>query len=153
MDGITPMQKLFALTVLYRHNIQMLHWNVVGSGFDPAHETLDGFVNTMATHVDQLAEMMKMIDQRPLQLTECVDVLKNDNAQFLIVDAGDIDVPTCWEKVNTMFAQLYDATKTTKSGDEIPDDIESELESMMYYYSLEGKYKGKSRVKNTTHQD
>lgn len=147
MDGITPMQKLFALTVLYRHNIQMLHWNVIGSGFDPAHETLGEFVDVMAAHVDRLAEMMKMIDQRPLQLTECIEVLRNDNTQFLIVDAEDIDVPECWKKVNTMFSQLYDVTKSTKVGDEIPDDIESELESMMYYYSLEGKYKGRSRVK------
>lgn len=151
MDSITPMQKLFALTVLYRHNIQMLHWNVIGSGFDPAHETLGEFIDTMAAHVDQLAEMMKMINQRPLQLTECIEVLKNDNTQFLIVDAEDIDVPGCWEKVNTMFSQLYDTTKSTKAGDEIPDDIKSELESMMYYYSLEGKYKGRSRVKTVTH--
>ena len=94
---------------------------------------------------------MKMINQRPLQLTECIEVLKNDNTQFLIVDAEDIDVPGCWEKVNTMFSQLYDTTKSTKAGDEIPDDIKSELESMMYYYSLEGKYKGRSRVKTVTH--
>lgn len=146
MENVTNIQKLFAMEVLYRHNVHMLHWNVVGSDFDSAHATLDGFVETMSTHIDQLAEMIKVLGQVPLTLPECINVLTDDSEQYSFVNKNNIPTSSCWAEVNVMFTGLYDKIKEVKEDSAMPADIVSELESMMYYYALEGKYKGRSRV-------
>ena len=143
------LENIFAGLILYRHNIQLMHWNTIGCDFDPAHEKLGDYVDTLNDYIDEVAEIMKMLDCRPMCLEHVLECVKNTkSADFLYLD-GDTDFTSqaIWENVSTMFKGMVELYENTISLESFPGDIVSKLQEHQHWFRVEGIYKGNARLK------
>lgn len=139
-------ERLFIATVINKHNIHMLHWNCTGKDFDPTHEKLNEYVSQMGGYVDEIAEIMKMFGGSPLSLLECVEKAKADDFQYICLTSSEtFDSAGVWAQCNKIFDQMLNLY--TEAADGAPTDISSKFDEHIYWYRLEGKYKGTSRTK------
>lgn len=50
---------------VFYHKLQNFHWNVVGSDFFDVHDTTEAFYSTSVTHIDKVAERVRILGETP----------------------------------------------------------------------------------------
>lgn len=145
---MTKLSKFLSMLILHRHNFQMIHWNVVGKHFGNIHTTLDEYIDTITKNIDQVAEFIKMIDFDE-SLPSFIDVSKfitEDDSVYIVVNNARIDSKDAWSIQEKIFNDLINMA--TEAKEECPPDIQSEIDSMIYYYRTEGRYKCHARLED-----
>ena len=138
---------LFAVLVLYRHNMQVLHWNATGKQFDRVHKICDEYTEKLGECIDSIAEKLIMCGERPLSYEEVLTQVKEDEKEFVMLTT---DVQYCFacafSAINDMFEtliKLYNEVLTTV---ELPTGMKSSLESELEWFELEKCYKNEKRL-------
>lgn len=146
---MTKLSKFLASLILHRHNFQMIHWNVVGKHFTDVHTTLDDHIGAVTGNIDQVAEFIKMLDlDEPLpSFSDIAEFITHDDDIYIMVNTAHIDAKTAWDLQEKIFANLIEVA--TDAREECPPDIQSEIDTMIYYYRIEGKYKCRVRLVST----
>ena len=148
---VEKLQKLFAMSVCYRHNLHMLHWKVKGPEFDCVHKLLDDYVGKFNEFIDEIAEMLLSFDSYPLTLQECLDLLSKDSDDVLVVESDeDYDSEEVFKAIGIMFDGLYNLyteIRQDKSTDEY-SECGGKLDEHKYWLRLENNYKNKRRMKD-----
>ena len=139
------LKQIFAELVVTEHNMRMLHWNVRGSNFDGAHGKFEEYVTEIGKFIDEIAEIMLMFNENPIDLQSCIDITtKSDNE--LIYLRGDEKYPAsnAFAICDKIFESLL-RSYVKASQEELPDDIKGKLDEHTYFFRLELRYKGVSR--------
>lgn len=143
------LKRLFAVIIVYRHNIHMLHWKASGSHFDCIHKLCDDYVDHFNGLVDEIAEMILMLGEVPLTLHECFELVDNDSShEYIIISASeDYDEEDTAEHIGTMFNDIMSIYDEIYSKDELPKDIIASIDGQMGWFRLENHYKNRQRLK------
>lgn len=137
---------LLAVIIWNKHNFQMIHWNVVGEGFKNVHEASDGYIETLEDHVDRVAEFIRMLDlEEPIPTLSEVDaIIREDPIDHVLVTSKHITRNEAWATMADIFDDLIKSCQAVY--DNVPTDIQSELDVLMYFYRTEGMFKCKATV-------
>ena len=139
---------LFALLVAYRHNIHMLHWKVVGEHFDCVHKLMDKYVDKFNGFIDDIGEMLLSLEQDPLTLQECMELLSNHESDFLVIESTrDYEGEDVFKAIQIMFNDLYVMYTSITSECELGDCV-SKLDEHKYWLRVECYYKNMKRMKD-----
>lgn len=139
---------LLAILIWHKHNIQMIHWNVVGKGFKNVHEATDGYVEELENHIDSVAEFIRMLDlDSPLpSFPELYKTVQEDPVQHVLITSKPIDSKTAWNALIDIFDDLMKSCQSVYES--VPTDIQSELDLIIYFYRKEGMFKCKATVRD-----
>lgn len=141
------LKRLFSTLVIYRHNIQMLHWKVTGEHFDCVHALMDEYTKQFNEFIDAVAEIMLMTHASPLCLDCCLEFAKNDEHYDYVMISGkeDYSGEDCFAYIDRMFHDLIVRYNEVKNHDMIPADLASVFDNHVYWLRTEVVYKNKRR--------
>ena len=147
------LKRLFAGLVVYNYNLKLLHWNCIGKHFDTVHELMDDYSSVTNNYIDEIAEIMKMFNVRPLCLECALKLIKEDNShEFLYLACEEnFDSKDVWKNVSIMFSSLINLYENTINCTEehntaLPGDVISKLQEHQYWFRKEYFYKIKARL-------
>ncbi len=142
----SKLTQIFSELVVSHHNMRMLHWNVKGHGFDKAHEKFDEYTSKLSTFIDEIAEIMLMIYEEPLDLVSAIKVVESSDNELIYIGAGSkYPVTSAYAICNNIFESLLKTYVDASLSDDLPSDIKSKLDEHTYFFRLELRYKGRSR--------
>ena len=143
---IEKLQVLFAVLVCYKHNIQMMHWKVIGEDFECIHRNLDEYTAKFSEIIDDIAEMIMSLDGSPLTLQESIELLSKTDAHVLIIESKDnYNDSEVSKALDIIFDDLYNIYTEIISTCEY-SECASKLDEHKYWLRLTGKYKIKRRL-------
>ncbi|MDD3172182.1 MAG: ferritin-like domain-containing protein [Herbinix sp.] len=146
MDNL---KNLFACLVMYKHNLQILHWNSTGIDFSSAHEETDEYIDKFEKMIDEVGEIIKSLGGNPIGLKDCIEILEKDTTEIYFgADAShDYNYEEVLESIDKMFEDLIKLY--TKCHEDSSIDIfnKSKLHKHGYYCMVEGSYKTKAKRK------
>lgn len=144
---------LNAVLRLYESNFRNLHWNSTGNEFNDAHKSITtDYYDMIGGDVDKIAEIMTMLGQNAPNYIEVVDVIKNhQDKNFLIIDTSVLYnreeiIKFSDIMLNDICELLADCLTDEVLSDPMNAGIKSELESILYNYTLESRYINKRRI-------
>lgn len=145
--GSEKMKELFAVLVAYRHNMQMLHWMVVGKGFDRAHLVCDDYTDKLSDLIDSIAEKLLMLNENPPCLLCCIKLIESLPKKFLIIDCDEVHkARDCYAAIGHMFGDLIELYNEVLDDESLPRGMRSALEADLEWFELENNYKNKKRL-------
>lgn len=138
--------KLLAVLIWHRHNLQMVHWNVVGKHFRDVHLACDGYIDTTTDNIDKVAEFIKSmnLDEPIPTLVDVTKMIESDDTQHAMVQFQKMESKESWKILLAIFEELIE--EFDRVYDTLPKDLQSEVDSMVYYYRIEGLYKIKATL-------
>lgn len=142
------LERLFVASIIYEHNMRMIHWNCNGCHFDRIHAISDEYAEKFNDNIDSIAEMIMMLGGKTMSLACVLDFANDDTEEYIIIKDYIEDGVESYNTIGRMLSHivsLYDAVSHT----DIPADIISELQAQQYYFRLEGQYKNNRRLINT----
>lgn len=89
MRDYTKLNEYLSNLAVLNVRLHNLHWNVVGKNFVQIHEFAESLYNDFFEKYDEVAEILKMRDQKPL--VKMADYLKNASIQELDKDRFSTD--------------------------------------------------------------
>jgi len=139
---------LLSALVFHSHNIKLLHWNVEGLHFDIVHKTLDEYYKMLQDYTDEVAEIGSILGVKPVSLTQAVEILKNDERQYVIVDPEkSYNSKEAYVAVCDIFSNLVDLYDNVCQDENISADIINKLQEQQYSIRKEWQYKTAKRLK------
>lgn len=139
------LKRIFTALVIYQHNMKMIHWNCCGCHFDNIHAISNDYYDKMQTHIDEIAEIMMMIGEKPLSLREVFDFAENDDASYEVFNSSHDGGTEFFGSMSYMMTHLISLYEDA-CHNELPGDIISKLQEHQYFYRLENDYKLKRRL-------
>jgi len=141
--------ELDAVLRLYEQNFRNLHWNAKGNDFNDSHKSITTeYYEMVSKDIDAIAEMLAMFNIDPFNYIEAVEYITKSENKYLVIDS----------KVHYTRAQIIDfsavmlscictilADAIEEMTNPIDAGIKSELETMLYNYSLQTRYINKRR--------
>ena len=140
--------KIFNMLVLYDYNIRVLHWKIVGKGFETNHNLMDSYHSQLNTMIDDIGECILMLKGNIPAFTEIPTYLRNDDStSYVLLNGTDkYDSEKVLENTRKMFNGLLDAYQKATDNSEIPGDIVSKLQEHQYWLRKESNYKLDSKL-------
>lgn len=145
--------QLLSLLLLYRHNFQVIHWNLEGEQFDRYHELANKYYDKLADDLDSVAEMTGMFDdEHVVGYMEAYETISKSPEDYVQVTSNSHpDGEKAAEYFDTMLMDITKAIQKVLSEDKIQDPanvgVKAELEGMHFYYAKEWKYFNRRRNK------
>lgn len=131
-----------ALLTLYVSNLRVIHWTVSGKGFHTSHERYQKYYEELYDYIDETAEALMSIGQRPVALFEAIKLVRESDIDGFVLDATeDMSPMQCDQHVSKMFDQLYELVQDLAKSEELPVDVADIFMGHAKYYRVEGKYK------------
>lgn len=146
------LRNLFSVLVVYRHNMQMLHWRVVGPAFDAVHELCDNYTDRFNKMIDSVGEKLLIMGDTPCTLFECLEIVKNLPREFICVEPRDYCDIECFENIHAMLDSLIKEYNLAiddcrcSSCTHLPKGARASLESDLEWLELECYYKNTKRL-------
>ena len=148
-DGyiIDDMKRLFAALVLYRHNLQVLHWKSAGTGFDRVHSLCNEYYDKFGDFIDSIAEKIVILGGNPLGLEECLANIKSQETQFLCSDpALSYKKEDAFNEIAFMLDSIIKEYNVVLDNNDLPKGMRSSMESDLEWLEVESAYKTKQRL-------
>ena len=144
-----PLTKLYVATVMHQHNMRILHWKVVGEGFDAAHKLFEDMTNTLGEHIDAIAEVLIMGGFNPLTLQQVISCAQGEDFSILELDPCiNYDSEDAYRALQCIFTHLLCLYEEAKESDMVPQNVKDGMIQKHYeFLSLEAKYKNIARMK------
>lgn len=133
MGNYEKLNEYLSNLVILNVKLHNLHWNVVGKQFVQVHEFTESMYNDFFVKYDEVAELLKMKDEKPL--VKIADYLKNASVKELDQEQFSVDdVLQILQDDLTVMINL--ATEIRNSADEANDfEIVAAFESHVSGYS------------------
>ena len=143
------LQILDALMRIYEQNFRNLHWNAKGEDFNDSHKSITTeYYEMLSKDVDAIAEMLCMFEINPCNYPQAIEIISNDSNSHIIVDSSKLySRRDIIEFADVMFSDICKLLSECIEGMNNPIDagIRSELETMLYNYTLQYRYINKRR--------
>lgn len=136
---------LLAALQKQQYNLRILHWKSTGLDFHTTHvEVLDGYIDKFGEYIDQVAEMMILVNEKIPSAKELENIASKSKV--------DMELPVKEYDSEEIFSSIYKIfnliisviDKCSKNN--YPSYIQSELDSIMYWFQIEGRYKTKQTL-------
>lgn len=150
---MSKLQELDAVLRIYESNFRNLHWNSVGNDFNDSHKSITTeYYEMLSNTIDQVAEMICMLGGgNPCNYKEALDIVNNlEQERFIVkssVKYNRAAIISLADKMLTDICELL-SDAIQEINDPIDAGIKSELETMLYNYSLQARYINKRRLSN-----
>lgn len=147
------MSKLVELDIilrLYEQNFRNLHWNAKGMDFNDSHKSISNdYYEMISKDVDKIAEMEAILGMNPMNYREISEAIDGTDRQYFLVDskrhysraevvkASDVMLN---DICNVLAAAIEELDQPINAG------IKSELETLLYNYTVEARYINKRRM-------
>lgn len=148
--------ELDAVLRIYEQNFRNLHWNSAGMEFNDSHKSITTeYYEMVSDDIDKVAEILAILGVNPFNYLEAADfITKSDNKYFIV------DSQTLYSReeickfadimLNDICTILAAAIEELDSP--INAGVKSELETLLYNYTLQARYINKRRLVGT-HED
>jgi DNA-binding ferritin-like protein len=140
---------LDALLRLYEQNFRNLHWNAKGEDFNDSHKSITTeYYEMVSEDVDKIAEILAMLGTNPCNYPQALEIINADPGKFVIVDNNKLYTRAeIIEISGIMFKDICNILSVAIEELENPLDagIRSELETLLYNYTLQYRYINKRR--------
>ena len=136
---------------LYESNFRNLHWNSAGNEFNDAHKSITtDYYDMIGGDIDKIAEIIAMLGENAPNYIEVLDIIKNQDKNFLIIDSSALYsreeiIKFADIMLNDICILLSCCLESEVLSDPMNAGIKSELESILYNYTLEARYINKRR--------
>lgn len=141
---------LDALLRLYEQNFRNLHWNAKGEDFNDSHKSITTeYYEMVSEDVDKIAEILAMLGTNPCNYPQAMDIIGQQAEKYLIVDNSKLYTRAeIIEISEIMFNDICNLLSESIEELNNPLDagIRSELETLLYNYTLQHRYINKRRM-------
>lgn len=149
---MSKLLELDAVLRIYESNFRNLHWNSVGIDFNDSHKSITTeYYETISKTIDQVAEIICMKGNCPCNYKEAIEIVNNlDQERFIVKSTQKYDrlaIVSLADRMLTDICELLSGA-IQEINDPIDAGIKSELETMLYNYSLQARYINKRRTNN-----
>ena len=105
------LKQLFSALVIYRHNMNILHWKSKGCHFDGLHKLFSDYGDKFNNLIDEVAEIMLIEGENPLCFKHCFETASEDTRDHLILTGGEN-----YDSENSAIAveKMFEGTKVSK---------------------------------------
>ena len=146
-------KELDAVLRLYEGNFRNLHWNAVGIDFKDSHKSISTeYYEMVSDTIDVVAEIICMLGENPCNYLEAVKIaMNNGEHKYVVVKSTEkYDRPAIVELSNMMLMDicqiLSDCIEEVQ--EPINAGIKSELESILFDYTIQARYINARRLAN-----
>ena len=142
--------ELDAVLRIYEQNFRNLHWNSKGLEFNDSHKNITTeYYEMLSDDVDKIAEILAVLGVDPFNYLEAAEYITKSETKYFIVDShahynkleickfADIMLN---DICNILAAAIEELDQPINAG------IKSELETLLYNYTLQAKYLNKRRL-------
>ena len=135
-----------AALLVYRHNLQILHWMANGESFLTIHEQAQKYYELLTKDIDTVAEMYLRYSNTIVNYKEAYELIEHSDHAFLVVSGNDFcDMEAFTTFSGQMFNDLKYCIETLLTDQEEFESIKavgvkSELENMHNEYDLQANY-------------
>ena len=147
------LKELDAILRIYETNFRVLHWNSVGIDFNDSHREISTeYYEIVSGTIDKIAEMLCMLGENPCNYLEAVKIaMNNGEHKYVVVKSTEkYDRPAIVELSNMMLMDicqlLSDCIEEVQ--EPINAGIKSELESILFDYTIQARYINARRLQN-----
>ena len=147
------LKELDAILRIYETNFRVLHWNSIGIDFNDSHkEITTEYYEMVSGTIDKIAEMLCMLGENPCNYLEAVKIaMNNGEHKYVVVKSTEkYDRPAIVGLSNMMLMDicqlLSDCIEEVQ--EPINAGIKSELESILFDYTLQARYINARRLQN-----
>lgn len=144
------LKELDAVLRVYECNFRNLHWNSVGIDFNDSHKSITTeYYEMLSTSIDSIAEMICILGENPYNYAEALDMVEGTDKKYLIVDSSKkYDRQSIIELSSIMLNDICSLLSECIEEIAKPIDagIRSELETMLYNYTLQARYINARRI-------
>lgn len=141
---------LDALLRLYEQNFRNLHWNAKGEDFNDSHKSITTeYYEMVSEDVDKVAEILAMLGINPCNYPQAMEIVSQQEEKYIIVEndklytrAEIIEISQIMfnDICNLLSASIEELNNPLDAG------IRSELETLLYNYTLQFRYINKRRT-------
>lgn len=135
---------LDALLRLYEQNFRNLHWNAVGEDFNDSHKDITTeYYEMLSKDVDFIAEVLCMYNTCPVNYMEAAEMISSAENKYIMVESDrKYTRKDICEYTDLMFKDICKLLSEVIAQVQNPMDagIKSELETMLYRYTLQSRY-------------
>lgn len=140
-NGLTPMQKLMVVCMMYQYNFRIMHWKSFGKHFDSVHAVMSEYYEELTKKLDDIAEFCMMQGVLPITLED----VTNYKDKIIKVDMNEnFNEKNGYEKAIKMLNHLSEVIELAREG--CTKDINAELDTFQYWCRKEATYKCKRRL-------
>lgn len=138
---------LLTALIKQQYNLRILHWKAVGLDFHTTHvEILDDYIDKFSEYIDKVAEMIILVGEEIPTSNELDAIAANTNIG-LKLKVKDYNSEEIFRILAKMFGDIISLIKECNDPDKYPSYICSELDSIEYWFSIEGLYKNRQTLK------
>ena len=142
------LKQLFSALVIYRHNMNILHWKSKGCHFDGLHKLFSDYGDKFNNLIDEVAEIMLIEGENPLCFKHCFETASEDTRDHLILTGGEnYDSENSAIAVEKMFETLIDMYTEIAENNDLSPELQSKFDEHLYWLKLECRYKNVQRMK------
>ena len=142
------LDQLFSALVIYRHNMNILHWKSKGCHFDCLHKLFGDYSDKFNDLIDEVAEIMLIEGQNPLCFKHCFETASEDTRDHLVLTgAEDYDFENAATAVEKMFNMLISMYTEIAENNDLSPELQSKFDEHLYWLKLECRYKNVQRMK------
>lgn len=140
------LKELFSVLVLYRMNMENLHWNCKGLDFDTTHKAVTTeYYEKINEDIDVVAEMLIRLGTNPMNYKEVFDYIESADNDYMIIESSEYyERPEVFKDCYVMLEDICKCLvaaldcecmqNTRNSG------IKSTLESLLDSYDIQARY-------------
>lgn len=140
------LEVLLAALVKQQYNLRILHWKAVGLDFHTTHvEILDGYIDQFGDYIDKVAEMM-IISGEEIPTSREIDEIAQKTGMNLAIKVQPYESEDIYRVIDRIFDDIMKILEKVNDPDKYPSFICSELDTIQYWFNIEGTYKNKQRL-------
>ena len=142
--------ELDAVLRIYEQNFRNLHWNSKGIEFNDSHKNITTeYYEMVSEDVDKVAELLAMLNIDAFNYLEAADYITKSETKYFIVDSkthySKLEICKFADIMLNDICSILSAAIEELSNP-LDAGIRSELETMLYNYSLQARYLNKRRI-------
>lgn len=137
---------LLAALIKQQYNLRILHWKATGLDFNTTHqEILDDYIDKFSDYIDQVAEMLILCNEE-IPTSKELDIIAKEAKVDFPIKVQSYNSEDIYLLIDKIFSTIISIIRQCSQSDKYPSYINSELDSIEYWFSIEGKYKNKQRL-------
>lgn len=138
------LKELDAVLRIYECNFRNLHWNSTGIDFNDSHKSITTeYYEMISGTIDTVAEMLCMLGANPCNYIEALEIVKGSEKDYLMIEsAKKYDRRSIIGFSNAMLNDICSLLSDSieELNNPIDAGIRSELETILYSYTLQARY-------------
>lgn len=146
------LKRLLARLMVYETNMRVLHWQVVGKGFDRTHSGItDPMTDQIHSDVDVVAEKLIMLGGTPLDYLSVIRTIKDgcSDVKFASADTS-YSSEEVYKAIDGICSSICHSIEECLADSLIQQpnnvSIKARLEGMHEYYDLQMRFLNKRRL-------